>query len=32
MNDEFMEKNVSVQTETNKDIENEKEEQMNINL
>jgi len=32
MNDEIMEKNVSVQTETSKNLENEKEEQMKINL
>jgi len=32
MNDEFMGKNASVQTKTSKNIENEKEEQMKINL
>jgi hypothetical protein len=32
MNDEIMEENVSVQTETNKNLENEREEQMKINL
>jgi hypothetical protein len=30
MNDEIMEENVSVQIETNKNLENEKEEEMKI--
>jgi hypothetical protein len=32
MNDEIMEENVSVQIETNKNLENEKEEEMKINF
>jgi hypothetical protein len=32
MNDEIMEKNVSVQTKMNKNLENEREKQMKINL
>jgi hypothetical protein len=32
MNDEIMEENVSLQTETSKNLENEREEQMKINL
>jgi hypothetical protein len=32
MNDEIMEKNVSVQTKTSKNPENEREKQMKVNL